>query len=88
MRHRFRVFDPVSPALLTVLGLAVWSQPAIAQSGPELDRVLTLAESRTGPRSLSVDWGAQGYGSDCSVCRQRQASCTRWLIRTTSKGVR
>ena len=60
MRHRFRVFDPVSPALLTVLGLAVWSQPAIAQSGPELDRVLTLAESRTGPRSLSVDWGAPG----------------------------
>ena len=60
MRLRIRVFDPVSPALLTVLGLTVWVHPAIAQSGPELDRVLTLAESRTGPRSLSVDWGAPG----------------------------
>ena len=60
MRLWLRVFDTVFPALLAVLGLAVWTHPAIAQSGPELDRVLTLAESRTGPRSLSVDWGAPG----------------------------
>ncbi len=60
MRLWLRVFDSVSPVLLTVLVLVGWTHTAKAQSGLELDRVLTLAESRTGPRSLSVDWGAPG----------------------------
>ena len=57
---RLRVLNSVFPALLTVLVLVGWTHSATAQSGLELDRVLTLAESRTGPSSLSVDWGAPG----------------------------
>ena len=60
MRLRLRVLNSVFPALLTVLVLVGWTHSATAQSGLELDRVLTLAESRTGPSSLSVDWGAPG----------------------------
>ena len=60
MRLRFLGVDLVLPVLLTVCVLAGSTQSAIAESGPNLDRVLTLAESRTGPRSLSVDWGAPG----------------------------
>ena len=55
-----RVFDPAFAALLAALGLTSWAHPAVGQSELELDRVLTLAESRTGPRSLSVDRGAPG----------------------------
>jgi LmbE family N-acetylglucosaminyl deacetylase len=48
------------PVLLAVLVSAVWMPSAVAQSRDALDRVLMLAESKTGPRSLSVDRGAPG----------------------------
>lgn len=73
MRLRLRVFDPLFPALLTVLVSVVWVHAAVAQSGLELDRVLTLAESRTGPRSLSVDRGAPGLWQ-CLLRLQTTAS--------------
>ena len=39
---------------------AVLCALAAAQPRPDLEKVLTLAESRTGPRSLSVDHGSSG----------------------------
>ena len=60
MQLRFQNLDWALTALLTACGLVGSAQFVIAQSGPSLDRVLTLAESRTGLRSLSVDRGATG----------------------------
>ena len=60
MRLRLRVLSPVFPVLLAVLASVVWVPVAGGQSSLALDRVLTLAESKTGPRSLSVDRGAPG----------------------------
>ncbi len=60
MRLRLRVGDPILSALLAGCLLAGATQSAVAQSAPNLDRVLTLAESRTGPASLAVDRGAAG----------------------------
>ncbi len=60
MRLPFRVGDLIVPVLLTACAWAGSMQSAMAQSGSDLDRVLTLAEARTGPHSLSVDRGAPG----------------------------
>ena len=60
MLLQFQFFGRTFLVLLTACILAGSTQSLIAQSGPNLDRVLTLAEARTGPRSLSVDWGAPG----------------------------
>ena len=73
MRLRLRVFYPVFPVLLAVLVSAVWARAAVAQSKLALDRVLTLAESKTGPRSLSVDRGAPGLWQ-CLLRLQTTAS--------------
>ncbi len=40
--------------------LSGFTQSAIGQTNPALNRVLTLSEARTGPRSLSVDRGSPG----------------------------
>ena len=60
MRLRFRVSHLVYSVLLAALIAVVAMQVLFPQSEPDLDRVLTLAESRTGPKSLSVDRGAPG----------------------------
>ena len=73
MRLRARVFTPVFATLLAALGLAFGALPGVAQSELEMDRVLTLAESRTGPRSLSVDRGAAGLWQ-CLLRLQTTAS--------------
>ena len=46
--------------LLAALVAVVAIQVLFPQSEPGLDRVLTLSEARTGPKSLSVDRGAPG----------------------------
>lgn len=46
--------------LLAALVAVVAIQVLFPQSEPNLDRVLTLSEARTGPKSLSVDRGATG----------------------------
>lgn len=60
MRFRFRIHSLAGPVLAASCLVAGSTPPVIAQPGPHLDRVLTLAESRTGPHSLSVDRGASG----------------------------
>ena len=60
MRLRTRVFDAFVAVLLAICALAGWTRFAAAETGASLDRVLTLAEARTGPHSLSVDRGAPG----------------------------
>ena len=60
MRLRFRIHSLTVQTLAAAGFLAVSPQPGIAQSEPALDRILTLAESRTGPHALSVDRGASG----------------------------
>ncbi len=57
---RLRIYDALFPILLTVCLAAGSPQPAVAQSGPGLDRVLMLAEARSGPRALAADRGATG----------------------------
>ncbi len=60
MRLRFRVCGPVFPTILTACIATGSVSSALAQSKLSLDRVLTLAEADSGPRSLSVDRGAPG----------------------------
>lgn len=57
MRFRSRVCAPLWP-VFPLACIAAGAAPA--QTAPALDRVLTLAEARSGPRSLSVDRGAAG----------------------------
>ena len=60
MRLQFRFCGPGFPALLTLCMPAGLAPSAFAQAAPALDRVLTLAEARNGPRALAVDRGAPG----------------------------
>ena len=60
MKLRFRFHSLTVQALTAVCFVAGSTQPAIAEPGSGLDRVLTLAESRTGPHALPADRGAAG----------------------------
>lgn len=60
MRLRSRVRRPLLPFLPIACLAAAAAPPALAQPASALDWVLTLAEARSGPRSLSVDRGASG----------------------------
>lgn len=60
MRPRFRLFESVFSIALAACVLGGWTEPASAEGEAKLDRVLTLSEARTGPRSLPVDRGAPG----------------------------
>ncbi len=60
MLLRIRDLDPILRFGLAASLLAALTGPALAASQPDLDKVLVLAESRTGPRSLAADRGAPG----------------------------
>ena len=60
MQPRTHALAPTLAGLLSIGALAGLAQAQRSRPGPGLDRVLTLAEGRTGPRSLSVDRGAPG----------------------------
>ena len=60
MRMQLRIRSLTFPFLVSMCFVAGPTQPVVAAPGHSLDRVLTLAESRTGPHALSVDRGASG----------------------------
>ena len=60
MRMQFRIRSLAFPFLVSMCFVAGPTQPVTGAPGSGLDRVLTLAESRTGPHALSVDRGASG----------------------------
>lgn len=60
MQHRFRALGLGLAGLLSIGALVGLAQSGEARSDRGLDRVLTLTDARTGPRSLSVDRGAPG----------------------------
>ena len=60
MRLRFRIHSLTVQTLTAACFLVGSPQAGIAESEAIPDRILTLAESRTGPHALSVDRGAPG----------------------------
>ena len=60
MRFRFRTHSFSVMVLVAASVLSGITQAASAEPGSSLDRVLTLADSRNGPHSLSADRGAAG----------------------------
>ena len=60
MRLRFRVFSRAAPVLAACCLIAGSTRHATAETPRVLNRVLTLAEARTGPHALSADRGAAG----------------------------
>ena len=60
MQHRFHGLGLALAALLSTGALVGPARSQPARSGPALDRVLTLAEARTGLHSLPADRGAAG----------------------------